>query len=529
MKSFTVDSLCVPEENYMVDIREKASRIIRLVDNKKYFTINCARQYGKTTMLFHLKCTLRDRYYVLSTSFAATGNEEFSSGAAFVRYFVRSLVPRMEHAGCPAPLIDSWRDMSDLAEDKESFSWLRSKINVLCSSSDRPIVLMIDEVDRATNNEVFLYFLSTLRDNYLSARQKMEASFQSVILAGVTDITNLKMKIRPEEEHQLNSPWNIAARFPVDMSFSAPEIFSMLQEYEADYHTGMDIPAMATQIREWTGGYPFLVSRICQCLEEELWGTPHFETRSLAWTRDGLLAAVRLILNEDNTLFSGIIKQITDHPDLDTLIQDMLFHGETYAFNPDDPRFQMGRMYGILSRRGEQICVSNRIFEIRLYNWYFTREKLADRLHGSAQDLKNRFTSGNHLHMDLVLKKFQEHFTAVYGSNTDSFVENNGRKIFLLFIRTIINGTGNYYVEAETQDRQRTDVIVDYLGEQFIVELKIWHGPEYHRRGEDQLIGYLERYHLTRGYMVSFNFNQNKVPGVHEVLLGDKSILEAVV
>lgn len=33
---------------------------------------------------------------------------------------------------------------------------------------------------------------------------------------------------------------------------------------------------------------------------------------------------------------------------------------------------------------------------------------------------------------------------------------------------------GNYYIEAQTRDAKRTDVIVDYLGEQFIVELKIF-------------------------------------------------------
>ena len=42
-------------------------------------------------------------------------------------------------------------------------------------------------------------------------------------------------------------------------------------------------------------------------------------------------------------------------------------------------------------------------------------------------------------------------------------------------LKPIINGTGNYYLEAQTRDERRTDVIVDYLGEQFIVELKIWH------------------------------------------------------
>lgn len=33
-----------------------------------------------------------------------------------------------------------------------------------------------------------------------------------------------------------------------------------------------------------------------------------------------------------------------------------------------------------------------------------------------------------------------------------------------------------------------TDVIVDYLGEQFIIELKIWHGQEYNSRDVHQLV-----------------------------------------
>ncbi len=43
-------------------------------------------------------------------------------------------------------------------------------------------------------------------------------------------------------------------------------------------------------------------------------------------------------------------------------------------------------------------------------------------------------------------------------------------------LKPIINGTGNYYLEAQTRDAGRTDVIVDYLGEQFVVEMKIWCG-----------------------------------------------------
>ncbi|MCR2049418.1 hypothetical protein NSB25_19340 [Acetatifactor muris] len=49
-------------------------------------------------------------------------------------------------------------------------------------------------------------------------------------------------------------------------------------------------------------------------------------------------------------------------------------------------------------------------------------------------------------------------------------IEIAGRRLFLLYLRPIINGVGNYYVEAQTRDLRRTDVIVDYGGEQYMME-----------------------------------------------------------
>ncbi len=42
-------------------------------------------------------------------------------------------------------------------------------------------------------------------------------------------------------------------------------------------------------------------------------------------------------------------------------------------------------------------------------------------------------------------------------------------------------------------------------------------------------MGYLDDYHLKKGYMLSFNFNKKKQVGVHEVILGEKTLIEAIV
>lgn len=127
------------------------------------------------------------------------------------------------------------------------------------------------------------------------------------------------------------------------------------------------------------------------------------------------------------------------------------------------------------------------------------------------------------------MKKFYEYFSEIYSDNDKKFVEENGRKLFLLYLKPIINGTGNYYIEARTRDNQRTDVIVDYRGVQFVIELKIWRGEEYNTRGEQQLFEYLDFYKSDRGYLLSFNFNKNKQTGVKEIDYKGKKILEVVV
>ena len=151
------------------------------------------------------------------------------------------------------------------------------------------------------------------------------------------------------------------------------------------------------------------------------------------------------------------------------------------------------------------------------------------KLYNVALQDKNQFINNGHLNMKLILEKFVIHFNDLYGDMEQNFYEEEGRRYFLLYLKLVINGTGNYYIEAQTRNMERTDVIVDYNREQFIIEMKIWRGNAYHTRGEKQLTDYLDYYHLKKGYMVSFCFHQKKEPKVEEILLGDKVLVEAVV
>lgn len=516
-RSFNITGACNPQEHYMVNLDSRLSEIKKMVDVGKYFVINRGRQYGKTTILNALENYLSQEYIVVSMDFQFLDASDFKNTETFVTAFAQELneladkkyqiseeLAKQLHK--IAVSTDGYTRMANL------FKWL----STWCKNASKPIVLIIDEVDSASNNQVFLDFLAQLRGYYLNRNKK--PTFHSVILAGVHDIRNLRQKIRSDAEHKHNSPWNIASPFDVDMSFSPDDIAGMLTDYENDHHTGMNISDISQLIYDYTSGYPVLVAEFCKIMDE-----------LSDWSSHGAIEANKQILIKKTPLFESLIGKLEDNESLRKLMHGILFKGQKIPYNPDDATIDDAFMYGFVKNDHGLIAVANRVFEVRIYNWFISLEITDSQIFAEGVNDKSQFISSGGLNMELILEKFILHFNDIYGSQPDKFKEDDGRKLFLLYLRPIINGTGNYYIEAQTRDQRRTDVIVDYLGKQYIIELKIWHGDEYNTQGEKQLSEYLDYYHIDKGYLLSFNFNKNKQSGMHTIELNGRTIVEGVV
>jgi hypothetical protein len=505
MRRFNTTGLCVPEQDYMVDISGKIRRIREMVDRGDYFTINRARQFGKTTTLSRLEKTLFNEYVCIRTSFEGIGDGPFENPAAFCQTFtglVREALRFSSVAG-EGDYVEGWLDST-----VTDFPLLGRHIGKMCRG--RKLVLMIDEVDKASDNRVYVHFLGMLRDRYLGRKAGREETFQSVILAGVYDIKNIKIKMINEgvyspgegEGKLYNSPWNIAADFTVDMSFSPGEIGTMLREYEGDYGTGMDIGEVSREIYEYSSGYPFLVSRICQLVEER------FERD---WSGEGLRKAVQyLVKQEQNTLFDDMFKNLEAYPDLYRLIYDFLIlgKGNERMYSADDPVVNWALMFGFVKRQGEKITIGNRIFETRIVNYFLSKDARRQDRKTVNGVFKYDVVKEGRFDMELCLRRFARHFRQIFNKNDAAFLERQGRLVFLSFLAPLINGEGFYYIESETADALRMDLVVSYGREEFIIELKIWRGEAARREGYGQLAEYLRGRGKREGYLVSFDFRR---------------------
>lgn len=532
-KKFNVAGLCVPQKHYMIDLNDRLIQIREMVAEGAYFTINRARQYGKTTMLHALTSFLKSEYLVVSMDFQKLGAAKFENenifSLTFASYFLEEISMEISRSSAWENECNQIQTLCRQKDSSYTLYELFKNINKICSVSSKPVVLMVDEVDSAANNQVFLDFLAQLRNYYLEREAKGTVTFQSVILAGVYDVKSLKSKIRPRDEQKTNSPWNIAADFDIDMSFSSQDISGMLKSYESDHHTGMNIPQIADLLYAYTSGYPFLVSRLCKLIDEKIAGSVDFPSKNDAWTKNGFLVAVRALLAEENTLFESLDNKLIDFPELKQMLKELLLLGKPIETIPGDLGIRMAHMFGFVTVQNGFVHVANRIFETRLYNGFLAEESRNSEISQLALEEKNGIIKNGQLDIDKLIRKFVEHYTELFGDYNETFLEDDGRRIFLLYIRPIINGTGNYYIETRTRNHRRTDLILDFRGQQTIIELKIWRGNEYNSRGEQQLSEYLDYYHLKKGYMISFNFNKKKQTGIHEIVLGDKLLVEAVV
>ncbi|MGL4910796.1 MAG: AAA family ATPase, partial [Romboutsia sp.] len=438
-KYFNTTGLCIENKHYMVNIDNKISKIKKLISRDKYFIINRPRQYGKTTILNKLKNELLGEYIVISISFEGLGDLVFQEEYLFCNKFLTLMCKSLRFS-----YKEYYNKLNDIVKDIHDLDELSDIITEFIESVDKEVILIIDEVDKSSNNQLFLSFLGMLRNKYLSKEAGCDYTFKSVILAGVHDIKNLKLKIRNNDEKKLNSPWNIAVDFDIDMSFSTEEIETMLNEYRILNNVDMDETSIAEKIYFYTSGYPFLVSKICQIVDEYI-----LEEIKRPWEIADIDLAVKELLKTDNTLFDDLIKNIENDKEIYEFIENIIISGYEIPFTLSDLVISKTYMYGIIKNYHDKCKVNNKVFELYIYNHMTAKINRQSQSMNRYNFRENFINENGSLNIELVLVKFQQFMKEQYSNIDANFIEREGRLLFLAFIKPIINGVGFDFKEVQ--------------------------------------------------------------------------------
>lgn len=169
---FNTEGQCDPEIHYMVKLDERVDRIkLFFIDTGKYFIINKARQYGKTTTLYALEEYLKRDYVIVSMDFQGISTSEYQNECVFIKAFKRMFIEALEENELkPKELKAAVESLKDT--EQSTLSELFYFLSEICKSSLQPVVMMIDEVDTVSDNQVFIDFLAMLRRDYIKRRKK---------------------------------------------------------------------------------------------------------------------------------------------------------------------------------------------------------------------------------------------------------------------------------------------------------------------------------------------------------------------
>ncbi len=496
-KRFNTTGLCFPQQHYMADVSKKLEQVFAMVEIGEYFIINRPRQYGKTTTLYTLADMLRKSgdYIVLNSSFEGIGDVIFDTESNFSAGFVRIL---KKYASVGSPELYKWvkKQENKVADLEELSDFITEFVN----QTDRKVVLMIDEVDKSSNNQLFVSFLAVLRNKYLE--RGSFKTFHSVVLAGVHDVKSLKLKLRSEDERKYNSPWNIAADFTVDMNLQPSEIKPMLDEYVADKGVKMNTLQIAETLFYYTSGYPFLVSKLCKMLDEDL-------ITNGEWRAEDVEIAVKKLVTESNTNFDNLLKNLENDAELHDLVYQTAIDNEGLSFNIHTPTTNLAFLHGIVVNKNGKIAIHNKIYSEVISNYMANKMEIKQLTSGNDFGIGYKNNDGT-LNMEAVLLGFQAFMKKEYSRKDRDFLEKNGRLVFLAFLKPIINGSGYDFKEPQVSEEKRLDLVITYLHQKFVAELKLWYGPKAHEKGLVQLADYLDIQALNEGYLLIFDHSEVK-------------------
>src|SRR6056297_48489 len=226
-KFFNTAGPIIREDNYCIDPLKRINKdeIMTLIAKKRYFILHAPRQTGKTSSLFALQDYInkQGQYKCLYVNVepAQTARSDVSRGMKAIV----ALLHRANRHNFQDHFFDSY--LTDGIEKYGGDVVLSEALSAWSRESDKPIVLLIDEID-ALIGDTLISVLRQLREGYA---QRPHAFPQSIILCGVRDVRDYR--IFSDRDQQMitgGSAFNVKAKSLTVGDFTPAEIRDLYQQ-----------------------------------------------------------------------------------------------------------------------------------------------------------------------------------------------------------------------------------------------------------------------------------------------------------
>jgi hypothetical protein len=502
MRFFNTAGPVNPADHYCIPPLERfeLAEIMLLLQQRKYFVLHAPRQVGKTSYLLALVEHLnrggdyRAVYFNVERAQSAR-----SDVAAAMPAILGAVASGAEiYAQDPFPRL-AWQELLAAVGPHGALTALLER---WAQQSDKPLVLMIDEIDSLVG-DTLIAVLRQLRAGYA---QRPAAFPQSVILCGVRDVRDYR--IRTDDGKEIitgGSAFNIKAESLRMGDFDEIEVHSLYRQHTAETGQVFSPDALEAAWR-LTLGQPWLVNALGY---EACFRIPTGRDRSEPITRALIEEAKENLILRRETHLDQLTDKLREQR-VRRVIEAVLVGGNLPPQVSDDD-IQYVTDLGLI-RRKPNVAIANPIYQ----------EVIPRDLAITAQDFITQqavwyVQPDGRLDMDKLLAAFQQFFR----ENSEAWLERFDYKeagpqlLMQAFLQRIVNG-GGVIGREYALGRKRTDLLVRWRipdGEQRVaIELKVSQGDVARTiaAGLPQTWEYMDKSGAEGGHLVIFDRTPDK-------------------
>jgi hypothetical protein len=486
--TFNIAGPCIAGEHYMLPPERRLGRVLKLVAQRKYFTLTAGRQTGKTTsarwMVEHLNESGTHRAVWVDIQNAREQPDPAKAYAA-VLYDLDVAVGR--------DLPDLGPPSAEARSIESTSTFVLRYLRDLSARSPLPLVVVFDEADGLVG-ETMVSFLTQLRQGYIDRSGIRFPS--SVMLVGQRQVRDYAL--REEDRRTLawlgtGSPFNVATESMTLGSFTEAEVRELCEQHTTATGQRFEPQALA-RIHELGQGHPWLTNAIAHQIV-----TWDVDDRSVPITAAHVEAAKETIILERRTHIDSLVARL--HEERVRKILVPMLTGETTGADVLDDDFAYVRGLGLIREHRGHVEIANPIY----------REVLPRALsHIQQIQITNEpawyVRDDGSLDMGKLVRDWQvfwrEHgHVAAQGF---SYREAGPHLMLMAFLQRIVNGGGRIAREYGL-GRGALDLLVEWKQERHAIEVKLRRDTTTEERALEQTTRYLDRLGLSEGWLVMFD------------------------
>ena len=502
MRFFSTAGPVRPDDHYAIPPLDRVDvdELLALIRAKQYFVLHAPRQTGKTSALIALRDLLNSgeagdfRCVDVNVEVGQVARDDTARG---IRSILGSLAENAQEMGDDYPE-EVWPDILAKVGPDDALKRLLAR---WCRADPTPLVLLVDEIDSLVGDTL----LSVLRQLRAGYQRRPEGFPQSVVLCGVRDIRDYRIRSSTGEVIAGGSPFNVAAKSLRMGDFSQAETRALMAQHTEE--TGQQF-SEAAEGAVWTQtrGQPWLVNAL---LAEACFDNKAGRDRSRTIEVDDVYAAREELILSRRTHLDQLAHKLEEER-VRRVVEPILSSGEVRHQARD---LEYLRDLGLLAPDSPP-RIANPIY----------REVLPRELGYVLQDSLDVQTawyvdSSGRLDMTKLLRAFgtffgehAEHWLAHLGA----YREAAPQLILQSYLHRVVNGGGR--IEREYGlGRGRTDLLVMWprepgqpseLWERFVVECKVLRDSDRKSLawtvecGVKQTLDYMEKCGAKEGHLV---------------------------